>query len=126
MSYDDIRLKTINYCPDFSVPDGVARPINGWLVGDRLDLFRRGLTPKLGRIPMQAGNGYWEEPDLAKVGWVGVPVYASSLYGFLTLSALIPVFLNRIRMEERMLTEEFGDAYRNYEGVTSKLIPFIY
>jgi protein-S-isoprenylcysteine O-methyltransferase len=57
---------------------------------------------------------------------IGMPVYASSLYGLLTMSALIPIFLNRIRMEERMLTDEFGDAYRTYKEATSKLIPFIY
>ncbi len=56
----------------------------------------------------------------------GVPAYASSLYGLLTISVLIPIFLNRIRIEERMLTEEFGDAYRAYKESTSKLIPFIY
>ena len=55
-----------------------------------------------------------------------VPVYALSLYGLLTMSALIPVFLIRIRLEERMLTEEFEDAYRMYKKSTSKLIPFIY
>jgi protein-S-isoprenylcysteine O-methyltransferase Ste14 len=57
---------------------------------------------------------------------IGMPVYASSVAGFLTMSALIPIFLNRIRIEERMLTEEFGDAYRSYRVATSKLIPFIY
>ena len=57
---------------------------------------------------------------------IGVPVYVSSLYGLLTMSAVIPVLLNRIRMEERMLTEAFGDAYRTYRETTSKLIPFIY
>ncbi len=57
---------------------------------------------------------------------MGVPMYASSLYGFLTMSVLIPLFLNRIRIEERVLTEEFGDAYRMYRETTSKLIPFIY
>ncbi len=57
---------------------------------------------------------------------IGISVYASSLYGLLTMSALIPVFLNRIRIEERMLTDEFGDAYRTYKEATSKLIPFIY
>jgi protein-S-isoprenylcysteine O-methyltransferase Ste14 len=56
----------------------------------------------------------------------GAPVYASSLYGLLTFSVLIPIFLNRIRIEERMLTEEFGDAYRTYQETTNKLIPFIY
>ncbi len=57
---------------------------------------------------------------------IGVPVYTSSLYGLLTMSALIPIILNRIRMEERLLSEEFGDAYRAYKEATSKLIPFIY
>ena len=58
--------------------------------------------------------------------FIGVPVFTSSLYGLLIMSALIPIFLNRIRIEERMLTEEFGDAYRTYKEATSKLIPFIY
>jgi protein-S-isoprenylcysteine O-methyltransferase Ste14 len=57
---------------------------------------------------------------------IGVPVYASSLYGLLVMSALILVLLNRIRIEERILTEEFGDAYRTYTEATRKLIPFIY
>ncbi len=57
---------------------------------------------------------------------IGLPVFASSLYGLLIVSALIPIFLNRIRMEERMLTDEFGDAYRTYKETTSKLVPFIY
>lgn len=57
---------------------------------------------------------------------IGFAVYASSLYGFLIMSAQIPVFLIRIRIEERMLTEEFGDAYRIYNKNTRKLIPFIY
>jgi len=57
---------------------------------------------------------------------IGVPVYASSLYGLLTMSVLIPVFLIRMGLEERMLTEEFGDAYRTYKESTNKLIPFIY
>ncbi len=57
---------------------------------------------------------------------IGVPVYTSSLYGLLTMSALIPIILNRIRMEERLLSEEFGDAHRTYKETTSKLIPFIY
>jgi protein-S-isoprenylcysteine O-methyltransferase Ste14 len=57
---------------------------------------------------------------------IGVPVYVSSFYGLLVISALIPIFLKRIRIEERMLTDEFGDAYRTYKEATSKLIPFIY
>jgi protein-S-isoprenylcysteine O-methyltransferase Ste14 len=57
---------------------------------------------------------------------IGVPLYASSMYGLLTMFALIPIFLTRIRIEERLLTDEFGDAYRTYQETTSKLIPFIY
>ncbi len=57
---------------------------------------------------------------------IGLPVFASSLYGLLIILALIPIFLNRIRMEEKMLTDEFGDAYRTYKETTSKLVPFIY
>jgi protein-S-isoprenylcysteine O-methyltransferase Ste14 len=55
---------------------------------------------------------------------IGIPVYASSLHGLLIMLALIPVVLNRIRIEERMLTDEFGDAYRTYRESTCKLIPF--
>ena len=57
---------------------------------------------------------------------VGIPLFALSLYGFLILSALVPIALNRIRMEEAMLTEEYGEAYRSYRERTSKLIPLIY
>jgi len=57
---------------------------------------------------------------------MGIPVFVSSLYGLLTLSALIPIFIIRIRIEERMLSDEFGDAYRIYKETTRKLIPFIY
>jgi len=34
--------------------------------------------------------------------------------------------LNRIRIEERVLIDEYGDAYRAYKQATSQLIPFIY
>ena len=58
--------------------------------------------------------------------FIGLPVYAASLYGFLTSLVLIPVFLNRIRLEEELLTEEFQGAYQKYRETTRKLIPFIY
>jgi len=56
----------------------------------------------------------------------GVPAYAPSLNGFFVMSALIPIFLIRIRIEEAMLIEELGDAYRSYKEETKKLIPFVY
>ena len=60
------------------------------------------------------------------VAIMSVPVYAPSMYGLLVLSLLIPIFLNRIRMEETMLTEEFGAAYHAYRAATKKLVPFVY
>ena len=57
---------------------------------------------------------------------IGIPVYTASLYGFLTMLVLIPIFLNRIRLEEELLTEEFQDAYQKYKKTSKKLIPFIY
>ena len=58
--------------------------------------------------------------------FIGLPVYAASLYGLLTMIFLIPIFLNRIRLEEQLLTEEFQDAHQKYKQNTKKLIPFIY
>jgi protein-S-isoprenylcysteine O-methyltransferase Ste14 len=57
---------------------------------------------------------------------MGAPVYAPSLYGFLILSLLIPIFLLRIKMEEDMLLKHFGDEYQAYRQTTKKLIPFLY
>jgi protein-S-isoprenylcysteine O-methyltransferase Ste14 len=57
---------------------------------------------------------------------IGIPVYTSSLYGVLTMLILIPIILNRIRLEEKLLTEEFQDAFQKYKETTKKLIPFIY
>ncbi len=60
------------------------------------------------------------------IATVGVLVVASSLYGLLILLALVPLLVNRIRIEEQMMTAQFGDAYRAYARGTKKLIPFIY
>ena len=57
---------------------------------------------------------------------MGVPVYAPSLNGFLILSLLTPIILFRIKMEEDMLTEHFGDEYKAYRKATKKLVPFLY
>ena len=58
--------------------------------------------------------------------FTGLPVYAASLNGFITSLILIPLILNRIRLEEELLTEEFQEAYQQYKETTKKLIPFIY
>lgn len=58
--------------------------------------------------------------------FTGLPVYSNSVYAFLTMVLFIPIFLNRIRMEEKLLTEEFMDTFQDYKEKTKKLIPFIY
>jgi len=60
------------------------------------------------------------------VGVIGLPIYVASLGGFLTSLVLIPIILNRIRLEERLLAEEFQDGFQQYKESTKKLIPFIY
>ena len=57
---------------------------------------------------------------------IGLPMFASSLYGVLTMSALVPIFLIRIRLEVKLLTEEFQDQYHKYKSTTKRLIPFIF
>lgn len=57
---------------------------------------------------------------------LGFPIGTSSLLGFVTMLTLVPCFLYRIRIEERMMLEEFGDEYREYKGKTKRLIPFLY
>ena len=57
---------------------------------------------------------------------IGIPIFTSSLYGFLVMLLEIPICLSRIRIEQKMLIEEFGDEYRKYMKTTKKLFPFIY
>jgi protein-S-isoprenylcysteine O-methyltransferase Ste14 len=57
---------------------------------------------------------------------IGLPVYTASLYGFLISLVLVPIFLIRIRLEERLLAEAFPDAFQEYKKNTKRLIPFIY
>jgi len=37
-----------------------------------------------------------------------------------------PGLIYRIRVEEQMLIDQFGDEYRTYMRKTKRLIPFIY
>ncbi|MFX0207127.1 MAG: methyltransferase family protein [Candidatus Hodarchaeota archaeon] len=56
----------------------------------------------------------------------GIPLIFTSFYGFLIMLILIPLTLYRIRIEEKMLIEKFGDEYKEYMTRTKKIIPFIY
>jgi len=58
--------------------------------------------------------------------YFSVPLFFRSLYGFFVMVFLVPFILYRIRMEEQMLTEKFGDEYRDYMKNSKKLIPYVY
>ena len=55
-----------------------------------------------------------------------IPLIFSSFYGFLVMLGLIPCTLYRIKIEEKMLIEKFGDEYLEYMRHSKKLIPYIY
>ena len=56
--------------------------------------------------------------------------YGISLNNYVALATvLIPVvgsFIYRINIEEKALTEQFGQHYSDYKSTTKRLIPFIY
>ena len=56
----------------------------------------------------------------------GISLVFSSLYGLLLMLLLVPCFQYRIKLEESMLIEKFGDEYLEYMKQTKKLIPLIY
>lgn len=58
--------------------------------------------------------------------WLGTPLLFSSWYDFWVMLLLIPCFLYRISVEERMLVERFGDEYLEYMKHSKALIPFLY
>ena len=57
---------------------------------------------------------------------LGLPAYGQSLRAFLVSLLLIPIILNRVRLEEELLTEHFEDEYLEYKKSTKRLIPFVF
>jgi protein-S-isoprenylcysteine O-methyltransferase Ste14 len=57
---------------------------------------------------------------------IAIPIYATSLLGFLFALTGIPLFIFRIGVEEKMLIEEFGEDYLEYTKISWKLFPYIY
>ena len=61
------------------------------------------------------------------LGVLGCITLFASVLGFAAFILLmIPSMLYRIRVEERALTEQFGEEYTEYCKKTKRLIPFIY
>ena len=57
---------------------------------------------------------------------VGLPLYVSSLRAFLVSLLLVPIVLNRVRLEEELLTEHFGEKYLEYKRTTKRIIPGVF
>jgi len=58
--------------------------------------------------------------------FLAIPLLFYSLYGFVLILLGIPDVLHRIRREEGMLIDRFGNVYKEYMKTTKKLLPFIY
>ncbi len=55
-----------------------------------------------------------------------IPIFMTSLLGFLVALMGIPLIIYRIGVEEKMLIEEFGEDYVDYTKTTWKLLPYTY
>jgi len=61
------------------------------------------------------------------VFFVGSSIATSNfITTLLILAVLLPIFMRRIAVEERMLTEQLGKDYSDYKAKTWKLIPFVF
>jgi protein-S-isoprenylcysteine O-methyltransferase Ste14 len=60
------------------------------------------------------------------VATIGLSVFAASYPSFLAMLVLIPITLHRVRLEEKLLADEFKDDFQKYMQRTRKLIPFIF
>ncbi|MEA3451443.1 MAG: isoprenylcysteine carboxylmethyltransferase family protein [Bacteroidota bacterium] len=61
------------------------------------------------------------------ISFAGVGLCFNNILSFFVI--LVPIyiaFLHKIRIEEKILTEEHGDEYVDYMKKTKKLIPFIF
>ena len=79
-------------------------------------LVRDGLY-KLVRHPIYLGT------ILVNFGIVSV---FSSVYGVLLMAVATGFLFFRIRNEERMLIERFGEEYKEYQRMTKRIVPYIY
>jgi len=60
------------------------------------------------------------------LAYFSIPLLFHSLYGFLVMVLITPFILYRIKIEEQMLLEKFGDEYRDYMKNSKRLIPYIW
>ncbi len=60
------------------------------------------------------------------VGFLGSALAMDRWRGVLAVALVLGAFIYKLRLEERWMTETFGDAYRDYRQRTRALIPFVY
>jgi protein-S-isoprenylcysteine O-methyltransferase Ste14 len=58
-------------------------------------------------------------------GYAGTATVIGELWAFFMILFILAVFLMKIRVEERFLLEEFGEAYIQYRKEVKALIPYL-
>jgi protein-S-isoprenylcysteine O-methyltransferase len=58
--------------------------------------------------------------------WFGSRLALNWLVAIATVVALFAVYAYRIRAEEQMLGEQFGEKYQAYQARTKRLVPFLW
>jgi protein-S-isoprenylcysteine O-methyltransferase Ste14 len=59
------------------------------------------------------------------LGFIGSAISLGEVRGVVAVALVIVAFMLKIRLEERWMTENFGDAYHRYKKEVSGLIPFV-
>ena len=57
---------------------------------------------------------------------LGITFALNSISGFMIMLFIIPCFIYRISIEEKLLISRFKEEYIEYQKKTKKLIPFVY
>ena len=60
---------------------------------------------------------------ISATGWA---LAFRSLLGLFLVALMLPILLARIRAEERLLSDQFGEAYEAYRARTWRLVPGVY
>jgi protein-S-isoprenylcysteine O-methyltransferase Ste14 len=58
--------------------------------------------------------------------WTGSRLAVNWLIALITAALLVAVYSHRIRAEEDMLEEHFGEAYASYKTRTWRLVPLLW
>lgn len=83
-------------------------------IREKHELITRGIYGQI-RHPMYASQWLWviAQPLLLQ-NWVA---------GFINLLVFIPFYILRVRAEERLMLEQFGDQYRSYMQKVGAVLP---